>query len=180
MLINVDIKKCWTLNMTPSQYVFLYALNKNINEVLIAEADLKQLIEEGYIRRSSTTWILTADGLNLIEQFTNINDNNIDSFVDKYRDLFPKGVKSGNGTPIRGDKQGCTKKMEWFLKTYPEYSFITILEATKKYVEDMRRKNYAFMVQADYFIQKDGASKLAGMCEEWNITNKVTSGDKKF
>lgn len=177
MIIQVDVTTLKTHNLTPSQYVFLTGLNNNYYDIQIHTDELRQLIEEGYILKTSNIWILKAKGLELLTTTTLTDD---DQFIEAYRNLFPKGVKSGNGTPIRGDKQGVSKKMQWFFKTYPEYSKGIIIEATTKYVKDMQRKGFVYMTQADYFINKDGASKLAGMCEEWNVQNSINSGEKRL
>jgi hypothetical protein len=58
--------------------------------------------------------------------------------------------------------------MEWFLRTYPEYSKSTILAATKIFIQQMERRGYVYMTQADYFIQKENGSKLAAMCEDFD------------
>lgn len=176
MLISVDIKKLWENKLTPSQYVFLYCLNKGENNILIDTNDLQHLVQLDYIKKISSNWILLAKGLAIIEDYT----DELEDFVEQYRNTFPKGIKSGNGTPIRGDKAGCVKKMKWFFDNYPEYSKTIILEATKKYIQDMERKGYAYITQADYFIVKDGGSKLAAMCEEWNFKQTISTGERSL
>ena len=54
--------------------------------------------------------------------------------------------------------------------------------ATKLYVDQMQRKGYAYMTQADYFIKKDDGSKLAAMCEDFNVkTSHILSvGEKRL
>jgi len=176
MLISVDTRKLWEYNLTPSQYVFLYCLNKGENNILIDTNDLQHLIQLDYVKKSTTNWIITAKGLAIIEDYT----SDLEDFVEQYRNIFPKGIKSGNGTPIRGDRVGCVKKMKWFLDNYPEFSKTIILEATKRYVDSMKQKGFAYVTQADYFINKDGASKLAASCEEWNIKQGINTGEKKL
>jgi hypothetical protein len=185
MKIPIDTDEIFKLGMSPNDYVILACLHtgKPLTELgSWIEEELKSLAMTKYIREipdSDLTYpyALTGDGLVLFEEADDFN-----TFVEQYRNLFPKGVKSGNGTPIRGDRQGIAKKMEWFLTMYPEYSRTTILAATKLYVDQMQRKGYAYMTQADYFIKKDDSSKLAAMCEDFNIkTSHILSvGEKRL
>tara|TARA_R110000868_G_scaffold28617_4_gene107106 strand:+ start:7693 stop:8250 length:558 start_codon:yes stop_codon:yes gene_type:complete len=185
MKISIDTDEIFKLRMSPNDYIILAYLHagKPLEELgnWVVE-EIKSLAMTKYIREipdSELTYpyALTGDGLLLFEETSDFN-----TFVGNYRDLFPKGVKSGNGTPIRGDLQGIAKKMEWFLRMYPEYSRTTILAATKLYVDQMQRKGYAYMTQADYFIKKDDGSKLAAMCEDFNVkTSHILSvGEKRL
>lgn len=89
----------------------------------------------------------------------------IKEIVDKYRDLFPKGLNS-NGFPYKGDKQGTTKKLHKFMKNNPEYTESIILKATEKYINEKRKDNFSYMKLAHYFIEKDGVSDLGAFCEQ--------------
>ena len=187
MMINLNLETLKTQEMNPDFYCILYCIysGKDPKVTLYGvPAETYQAVQASkYVRENPDStfpfpYSLTGDGLNLFEK----TDDFI-TFVEQYRNLFPKGVKSGNGTPIRGDKQGVAKKMEWFLRTYPEYSKTTILAATKLYVEQMqRRTNYNYMVQADYLISKDGLSKLAAMCDDYDqkISHIVKSGEVRL
>lgn len=185
MEITINLEKLLDEQLTVNQYIYLFLLYKNqpsdryidiIEE--LSERELKYLVKNEYIRESN--WTLRAKGLELFE--TQLDD--FTYFVETYRNLFPKGVKSGNGVPIRGDKHGIGKKMEWFLRTYPEYSKTIVLEATARYVVEMSRKipAYSYMTQADYFIQKDGLSKLAAYCEEYvnKVLPTIATGEKRL
>ena len=185
MNISIDTEKLADLHLSPDEYCVLLCIKqgKNPKDVLccITDTTYLQLANSSYLREdpfseSSYPYNLTGDGLKLFEEVSDFM-----TFVEEYRALFPKGVKSGNGTPIKGDKQGVAKKMEWFSRTYPEFSKSTILAATKLYVEQMARKGYVYMTQADYFIQKDNSSKLAGMCEDFDAktATMITSGERR-
>jgi hypothetical protein len=185
MELKLNFEKLQEEQLTIKQFIYLFLLykGKTMEEYKdliddISDWDMRYLIQQEYIKVDGVT--IKAKTLDLFED----KHDDFSFFVETYRNLFPKGVKSGNGTPIRGDKHGVAKKMEWFLRTYPEYSKNIILEATTQYVKEMSRKMpaYAYMSQADYFIQKDNLSKLAAYCEEY--TNKVlphiASGEQRL
>ena len=57
----------------------------------------------------------------------------------------------------------------WFFSTY-EYDWKTIIEATKKYVQEYEMKNYEYMRTSQYFIRKQNPDKsfesdLATYCD---------------
>jgi len=185
-MINLDPEILNKEDVSPNVYSILACLyhGKNPKEVFKVIPDGTYITVEtsGYVRENPTSqssypYALTGKGMSLFE-----DTSPFATFVEEYRNLFPKGVKSGNGTPIRGDKQGVSKKMEWFLRTYTEYSKSTILAATKLYVEQMQRKAYAYMTQADYLINKDGVSKLAALCEDFDnkTAHMIKSGERRL
>lgn len=186
MNINIDLELLEDKDLSPNEYVILYCIyqNKNPKDLLCCIPDETYFVlsHSGYLREnpyseSNYPYSLTGDGLALFER-----TDSFTTFAEEYRNLFPKGVKSGNGTPIRGDKQGVIKKMEWFLRTYPEFSKTTILNAAKLYIEQMRQKGFVYMTQADYLIQKDNGSKLAALCEEFDnkTAHIVKSGERRL
>ena len=183
MNVNIDFTKLQHYELTPNQYCILYCIKTNNNPTeynFFSQEDYNSLVENKLIRQDPDDefkYNLTGTGLAIFEK-----PDDFVEFVEQYRNLFPKGVKSGNGTPIRGDKNGVIKKMTWFLMTYPEFSKRTILEATKLYVEQMRRNGFVYMTQADYLIQKSTGSKLAALCEDFdNKTSHVLStGEKRI
>lgn len=85
--------------------------------------------------------------------------------AEEIRNRF-KGLKALS----MGDKNDCIKKMQRFLKEYPEYSREEILEATDRYIETTPIK---FIRRANYFIYKhtdkgEEISTLAMMLQEMN------------
>ena len=183
MNINVDLEQLKHHGITPNEFVVLYCIKNNhdpkdymdLNDSVYTELVEKTLIRENPDEKAN--YALTGDGLAMFEK-----PDTFAQFVDEYRNLFPKGVRSGNGTPIRGDKNGVVKKMTWFLMTYPEFSKRTILEATKLYVEQMRKNGYAYMTQADYLIQKTSGSKLAALCEDFDnkTAHILSTGERRI
>lgn len=118
------------------------------------------LEKHGYVKQTDDDIILRDKGTRL---FGTSADTLLD-FVRKYRDLFPKGVRTG-GYLVRADEAGVAEKMRKFLKVH-KYTEEEILEATRRYVEERRQDGWKYMKTASYFIYKDGQSALASFCEQ--------------
>jgi len=88
--------------------------------------------------------------------------------IEKYREMFPKG-NLPSGQPARSPVKELEKKFIWFFTNY-YYSWETILEATKKYVEQYEAEGFMYMKTSNYFIyktnpDKTGTSTLASFCD---------------
>lgn len=178
MNINLDLTKLEQLGITPDEYTYLFLLHSEKGVGFQLMVDLFKLESLGYIRVNEGVVNLKAKGLELFE----LTDD-FSIFVAEYRDLFPKGVKSGNGTPVKGNKQDVFTKMTKFVKNHPEFSKLTILNATKNYIDSFKRKgDYKFLTQADNLIYKDSLSKLASLCEEYddNTSNAIKTGENRL
>lgn len=113
---------------------------------------------------------ITETGKTILNEILNQSDND-DIFINDWFELWPKGIKSG-GYYVKTDKNGCKKNLEKFMKNHPNLSKETILKATKKYIEDMKDRNYQYIKLAPYFIYKDNISLLEGYCTN-NDTNLI-------
>lgn len=87
----------------------------------------------------------------------------LDTFVDKYLELFPKGVKNGGNKPLRSNVTDVKAKMLKFMNKY-HHPQETILTATGNYINRLRG-TYTYCPTAEYFIMKDGSSALATECD---------------
>ncbi len=87
-----------------------------------------------------------------------------EEWIDEYYNLFPKGVTSIAGYPIRTDKSDCLKKLIKFTNEF-DYSKGVIITATKNYLNIQKRTNYSHCKQSNYLIYKDNLSVLSGLCE---------------
>ena len=79
-----------------------------------------------------------------------------DNFLDKikeYREIFPAGFLPHKEI-ARQSVQELKDKFIWFFKTYPDYSWDEVLEATNYYKYIKSKDNYQFMATSSYFIQK--------------------------
>ena len=94
--------------------------------------------------------------------------NNFDVYIKKYNSIFPV-KKLGSGKYARTNLKNLEAGFRWFFDTY-DYDWKVILEATSKYVEEYRLKNYEYMRTSQYFIRKQNTDKsfesdLATYCD---------------
>lgn len=118
------------------------------------------LEKHGYVKQTDTEVVLRDKGVELFGQ----SADTFLTFVRKYRDLFPKGIRTG-GYLVRADEAGVAEKMRKFVKTH-KYTEDEILAATRRYLNERRAEGWKFVKTASYFIYKDGQSALAAFCEQ--------------
>jgi len=168
MELVIDFKLLRENNLTPDTYCLLMSiLLKEPYEFISGDSlriTLNYLEREGWCKVTEEEVILRQKFLKLVDA-TDTSPGNVESWIDEWRELFPKGVKSG-GRPVRGDKQGVLKKMKGFCKKYPNYKKKDIIDATKLYVFEKSRDRYNYMQCADYFIDKNNTSLLASFIED--------------
>lgn len=147
--------------LTPNEFVFLQYIANNLTPPECWHVDVAKLEVDGYIKCMPTGYSIREKTFSL---FRNKSES-LDDFVKKFRELFPIGTKEGH--PFRGDKIGCIRKMERFMKNYPEVTQDEILDATKAYIDSFKKQpsGYTYMKQAHYFIEKNGSSELAAQIE---------------
>jgi hypothetical protein len=90
--------------------------------------------------------------------------------VKEYREIFP-AKRLPSGQLGRQSIQELKDKFIWFFKTYPEYDWDLVLDATDYYNEVFEKKNYAYMATSSNFIKKteitkEVTSKLADYCQQ--------------
>jgi hypothetical protein len=167
MLITIDTEQVDKAGLTILEYILLYLLYNDFKETFdINLSVIKSLETKGYVKDLESGITLRKKAIDLFKT-TSIptKPKDLDDFVDKYRLLFPSGVKSGNRL-VKGDRIGCLTKLKAFKVKYPEYTQDDILEATKVYIDICRKRNFDKMTSADYFIEKDKISQLASYCED--------------
>lgn len=105
-----------------------------------------------------------------LKQVKSINDELDVDFRDNvniYRLLFPKGIVDGKA--LRSSTNDLVPMFIWFFKTFPQFSWENVLNATRLYL-DSHQGNYTYCKTAAYFIKKQDKSKnyislLATWCE---------------
>lgn len=172
MIVTIDTDIIGQLGISPNEFCLIFLLYNDCKNTIEASAEMILNLEaKGFIKDQEDGIILRKKALDLFSKpVTSIPDkqNELESFVEKYRSLFPQGVKSGNRL-VKGDKHGCLSKLKNFKLKYPEYSQDEILEATKVYIDLCRKRNYDKMTSADYFVEKDKVSMLAGYLEDIRV-----------
>lgn len=176
--MEVDINLLVETNLTPDEYVFLYYLAKGQIYSVNLVTDYDKLEKAGFIKQGERIHIRKR-GIDLINNKIPVpekvikSEDTISQWIDEWRVLFPKGVKTA-GYSIRGTRGGCIKKMKKFIKNNKEVTKEQIFEATKLYIEEKRRVRYAYMRIADYFIEKDGGSLLESFIEQLGDNETVS------
>ena len=168
MGLFINLKKLKELCMSPSMYAYLYSMYYGL-EYELATAQVKAAMDLalqklGYLKIAAEGIVLRSSCKNLFEEEVTTEEG-VNSWINDWRELFPKGVKSGN-RPVRGDRRGVLAKMKTFIKNYPDVTKEQIFDATKQYVFDASVKGYQFIICADYFIDKNNNSVLGAMIED--------------
>lgn len=136
------------------------------------------LTDAGLITRESQSK-LTQKGEDILSKFeykkSGINKEELIENINKYLELWPKG-KLPSGKQARTAVGNLESGFVWFLKTYPDYSWETILKATEHYVDEYERKNYLYMKSSQYFIRKQLSDK-SWDSELANYCNMIITGD---
>lgn len=174
---------------------FLYHNSRQMYDLYLEQFDkffnkstIEKLIERGFLRLEDESKGFLFSNIKVTDSFINIfiedpvefkeaskskNTDTIEWFDEWYNE-WPAGVKSG-GYYVKGDRKGCIKKMNKFIKEYPEFTKDIIIKATKDYIAAFRMKrNYDYMKLAHFFIYKDNMSTLAAYCER--IKEKIDNG----
>lgn len=86
-----------------------------------------------------------------------ISEEELDDLVQKMKAVYPKGKKPGTDQYWADGPQLLKERLRMFIRKYGEYKAKDILEATQRYVEEMRDNPY--MRTLRNFIYKDEASR---------------------
>jgi hypothetical protein len=168
--------------ISPNQIYFLDCCQSKIrpNNIINQDAEKIMCMTKGLINENCELTNLGARVLNefqtyLVKRKKNVTQHvlgeNSAERVNEYRDAWPK-KRLPSGELARQSAQELKDKFVWFFKTYPEYSWDLILDATDYYNMVYEKKNYQYMVTSSYFIKKTNTmskevtSKLADTCQE--------------
>ena len=89
--------------------------------------------------------------------------------INEYREIFPN-MRFPSGEVARQNIQELKDKFIWFFKTYPEFTWDLVLDATQYYIIQKRLTNFQYTMSSSYFIKKMDvsksiSSKLADYCQ---------------
>lgn len=174
-IFNLLIKN----NLSPNQLYILYCIKHKIktNDFVNDTLEVKRL--------QSTSWLgadLTLEGKSIIllqdldsffktskkKTSTSVMGENFMENIEIYLDIFPK-FKLPSGKYARSDKKNLENNFKWFFESH-SYSWDTILDATRKYVDEYEVNGFKYMRTSQYFIRKQGSDKtydseLANYCD---------------
>ena len=170
-------------NLSPNQIYFLDCCREKIipSKMLInpdAErmmAQHKGLIDQDGKLTNKAASILTEFETYLVKTKKKITSEvlgaDFNEKITEYRDIWPS-KRLPSGELARQSTQELKDKFVWFFKTYPEYDWDLVLDATDYYNDVFKKKNYMYMATSSYFIKKTNtttkevSSKLADYCQE--------------
>lgn len=135
------------------------------------------LVRKGYLEvtGSDNLFAMTPAGHELAEKLIgNLTEKKerdftpgIEEWFPRWFEMWPKGIRT-MGKLVRSDEKGCLKKMQKFIKEYPEYDPETILGATYNYLKIKERDDWKGVRSASNFINLQGSgSDLAAECAEY-------------
>lgn len=177
MKIEIDIKEISKYNLSGSQY--LYLLNLHVNNVsspslFFSLEEAKSLISRGFLVNKRT---LTQKSIAMFNKKLNLmDDKGIIEILEAMREMFPKGVLTGNKTVRSAVNNSLILKFRKFIQEYG-YNKEAILKATEVYIKRCEQNDYKFMRTLNYFINKQGeGSDLADICVELELNEN--NGEK--
>lgn len=174
--MEIDINLLVGHKLTPNSYVYLYflvhkkmcPLNMKVNEAGLEKSGYLKITPGQIIpRQKAVNLFPEAEYAKAQSELAKDMMASVDDWIQEWRELFPKGVKTG-GYPVRGSKGGCTKKMKAFIKVNKGVGKALIFDATRKYIAEKASQRYQYMKMADYFISKDGISMLESYIESYD------------
>jgi len=150
--------------VSPNQLYFLDCCRHKIKPTGIVNADAERVlaVRKGYLTEEG---VLTHQALQLLEEFetflvktkkkvaTEVLGDNFLERIKEYREIFP-AKRLPHGELARQTVQELKDKFIWFFKTYPDFSWELVLEATDYYVFTKSKEDFKFMATSSYFIQK--------------------------
>ena len=168
--------------VSPNQIYFLDCCQNKIkpNSVIDQDVEKEACLASGLITEDCS---LTNKGAVILNEFetyivktkkkvaSDILGSEMNTKITEYRDIWPS-KRLPSGELARQSIKELQDKFVWFFKTYPEYDWDLILDATDYYNEQYKRKNYMYMVTSSYFIKKTNSqtkevsSKLADYCQQ--------------
>ena len=180
-------------NISPNQIYFLdccrsrIRVSKIINEeaeFLICQA--KKLIDENGNITNKAAIILDEYETFLVKTKKKVASEilgfDMNERIKEYREIWP-AKRLPSGELARQSVQELKDKFVWFFKTYPEYDWDLVLDATDHYNEVFTKKNYMYMATSSYFIKKTNSqtkevsSKLADYCQQILDNPKILNNE---
>lgn len=185
-MVNIQTHQLWSVmikyNLSPNEIYFLDCCRTKIKPTGIINEDIELLMvqSKGLIDDKGNLSALALKILDEFETYLVKRKNKVtkevlgEDFIEKvneYREAWPK-KRLPSGELARQSVQELKDKFVWFFKTYPEYDWDLVLDATDYYNIIYEKKNHMYMVTSSYFIKKtnpqtkETTSKLADYCQQ--------------
>ena len=174
-IFNLLIKN----NLSPNQLYILYCIKHKIktNDFINDTLEVKRLQSTSWLGAEITLEEKSIILLQDLDSFfktskkktsTSVMGENFMENIETYLDIFPK-FKLPSGKYARSDKKNLENNFKWFFESH-SYSWETILDATRKYVDEYEVNGFKYMRTSQYFIRKQGSDKtydseLANYCD---------------
>ena len=192
--MNEIFNKLIKAGITPNSFYYLYSISQNVapNIFISASIERKRLQSDAWLDDNNN---LTGKANLLIEwidayfkiskkktSVCKMGENYMEK-IEEYLKIFPT-FKLPSGKYARSDKKNLENNFRWFFDNH-EYSWETVLESTKRYVDEYEANGYKYMRTSQYFIRKQNAaeksfeSELANYCDMLN-NGTETYNDFKF
>ncbi len=158
-------------NVSPNLLYFLDSCRSRIKPTSIINGDAERMIahSRGFINDDG---VLTNAAVQVLDEFETFlvktkkkvtTDVLGEGFLDRikeYREIFPSGFLP-HGEIARQSVEELKLKFIWFFKTYPEFDWPLVLEATNYYKYIKSKEGFKYMATSSYFIQKtDNKTKM--------------------
>lgn len=167
------------MGITPNTYYVLHCIKEDISPDSYVNKELE------CVKLKNDNWLtedykLTAKSSIFIDEINNFFKttsqktlpNPVEqvyiSKLEEYLDIFPN-INLPSGKYARVAVKNLETAFKWFFQNY-KYDWITIIQATEKYVDEYSIRNYKYMMTSQYFIKKQKIdrtieSELANYCE---------------
>lgn len=155
MKISIDEDVCskYKLTLDDVLCILLHKCNDDVPKLIQSMLDKEYLMKADNRIYPTEHWDDIACKILLESDRTVPKDDDCKKLAEKMRELFPKGIKTGNSA-WRGNIREITLRLQKFFKIYgAKWSEDEILEATKKYVQHFNG-DYTYMRILKYFIIK--------------------------
>lgn len=168
-------------NISPNQLYFLDCCRYKIKPTSIINEEVERAaaITRGHLDQNGN---LTPGAVFILDEFETLLVKTkkkvasellgVDALehIKTYRELFPAKRVARVGL-LRQTVQELKEKFVWFFKTYPDYDWDLVLDATDYYIYTKEKENMEFITTSSYFIQrtdtftKASRSLLADYCQ---------------
>ena len=171
--------KCLKEGLTPNSFYVLYCIKEKITVANFVNKaiECKRLQSEAWLDENlhltskSIIFITEIDGYfrkSKKKTTTNLLGSNFLDNIKEYNEIFPN-KKLSSGKYARVNPKTLENSFRWFFETY-DYTWDTILSATRKYVDEFSIRRYDYMRTSQYFIRKQNTDKtwdsdLATYCD---------------